>query len=138
MEGMAYPLYRYEIKYWSRFDPGLSKTIQGAFADEAHHVTFGEAVNSDHVRKVGIDERNRLLRLTKDFGQLMTSVFDEVIDHYIGLYQECANQYSELVGDIEIFPGKKLGQLSEEDQARIVQKEIQDEHRRRLERIGLC
>jgi hypothetical protein len=138
MEGMAYPLYRYEIKYWSRFDPGLSKTIQGAFADEAHHVTFGEAVNSDHVRKVGIDERNRLLRLTKDFGQLMTSVFDEVIDHYIGLYQECANQYSALVGDIEIFPGKKLGQLSEEDQARIVQKEIQDEHRRRLTRIGLC
>jgi hypothetical protein len=138
LEGMAYPLYRYEIKYWSRFDPGLSKTIQGAFADEAHHVGFGEAMNAEHARRGGVDERNRLRRLAADFGKLMVAVFDEVIRHYIGLYQECANQYVDLVGDIEIFPGKKLAEVSEEDQARTVLREIQDEHRARLERIDLA
>jgi hypothetical protein len=59
------------------------------------------------------------------------------LNHYVGLYQECANQYTELVGDIEIFPGHKLATLSEEDQVRLLLKEIEEVHQARLSRIGL-
>jgi hypothetical protein len=137
LEGMAYPVYRYEIKYWSRFDAGLSRTIQGAFADEVHHVGFGEAINRDHIKKIGVEERNRIQRMTEQFHILMRDVFEEIIRHYIGLYQECANQYMDVMAEIEIFPGRKMANVSEEEQTRLLLKEIQDEHQERLGRLGL-
>lgn len=137
LEGMAYPLYRYEIKYWSRFDPNLSQIIQGAFADESHHVGFGEAMNAEHLKRTSTEQRARLVVLIRQFHQLMSAVFEEVIRHYVGLYQECADQYRDLVGDIEIFPGRLLGTMTEEDQTRTLLKEIQDEHMKRLARLGI-
>jgi hypothetical protein len=138
LEGMAYPLYRYEIKYWSRFDPNLSRIIQGAFADESNHVGFGEALNAEYLKRTSTEQRARLLVLIRQFHQLMTAVFEEVIHHYVGLYQECANQYRDFVGDIEIFPGRKLADIDEAEQTRVLLKEIQDEHQRRLTRLGIA
>jgi hypothetical protein len=137
LEGMAYPAYRYEIKYWSRFDPELSRTIRGAFADEAHHVGYGEKMISVLIQRAETDEQNRMRRLAREFHLLMTEAFEQIIHHYIGLYQECANQYRDLVGDVEIFKGKTLGELSEEDQTRLLLAEIQTEHRERMARVGL-
>jgi len=138
LEGMAYPVYRYEIRYWSRLDAGLSQTIKGAFADEVHHVGFGEAVNAAYLERAGVDDRNRIRRMTTDCARLMTDIFTEIIRLYIGLYQECANQYMDLMGDIEIFPGHRMASLSEEDQTRLLLREIQEEHEERLARIGLA
>jgi len=44
LEGMAYPIYRYEAAYWSVFAPRLTRLIKGAFADEVHHVLYGERI----------------------------------------------------------------------------------------------
>jgi ribonucleotide reductase beta subunit family protein with ferritin-like domain len=137
LEGMAYPMYRYEIKYWSRFDPGLKRTIQGAFADESHHVTFGEAICREALRRATVEQKSRIVRLLADCHRLMSQAFEEVITHYVGLYQECANQYMDEMGDIEIFPGIRLATVSEDDQARLLLQEIQGEHQDRLRRIGL-
>lgn len=136
LEGMAYPLYRYQRKYWSRIDPGLSQIIEGAFADEVHHVNFGEAIMRQHARGSN-QQRNELQRLAADFHKLMTDVFEGVITHYVGLYQEAANNYKDIMGDIEIFPGHRMATLTEEDQVRMLLKEVQIEHSSRLARIGL-
>src|SRR5207244_9016384 len=93
MEGMAYPIYRYEIKYWSRFDPSLSKIIRGAFADEAHHVTFGEDIVRSQLKRLSVDKRSQIISLLRHMQMLMTEVFEQVIKHYIGLYQEAANHH---------------------------------------------
>ncbi len=37
----------------------------------------------------------------------MTAVFESVIDRYIALYQEAANAHLDLMGDIEICPGRR-------------------------------
>jgi len=76
--------------------------------------------------------------MTTDCARLMTDIFTEIIRLYIGLYQECANQYMDLMGDIEIFPGHRMASLSEEDQTRLLLREIQEEHEERLARIGLA
>ena len=136
LEGMAYPIYRYESAYWSVFDPQLTQLIRGAFADEVHHVKFGEAIISRYT-KMGDDSRNRMLRLATEFHQLMTEVFEATIRHYIHLYQLVANQYMPLIGDIEIFRGKAMRDVSEADQVRILLNEIQVEHQTRMQRIGL-
>jgi hypothetical protein len=137
MEGMAYPLYRYEIKYWSKIDPALSQIIKGAFADEAHHVGFGEAMIRSHISKLDAPKKAELKNLLDQFSGLMTQAFEQVINHYIGLYQECANQYMSVMGDIEIFPGRKMATVSEEDQVRTLLAEIKAEHAERAARIGI-
>ena len=138
MEGMAYPLYRYEIKYWSRIDPSLSQIVRGAFADEAHHVGFGESTIGRRIRGMDATQRGRLRALLDQFSGLMTEAFEQVINHYIGLYQECANQYMEVMGDVEIFPGHRMAAVSEEDQVRLLLAEIRQEHTARSARMGLA
>ncbi|MBM3117045.1 ferritin-like domain-containing protein [Jeongeupia naejangsanensis] len=136
LEGMAYPIYRYESAYWSVFDPSLSQLIRGAFSDEVHHVRFGEAIISRYT-KLGDASRNRMQRLASEFHKLMTDVFESSIQHYIHLYQLVTDQYMEEVGDIEIFQGKKIRDVSEKDQAYILMEQIQQEHQNRMQRIGL-
>ncbi|WP_424195185.1 ribonucleotide-diphosphate reductase subunit beta [Ampullimonas aquatilis] len=137
LEGMAYPLYRYEIRYWSKIDPNLSKIIKVAFADEAHHVGFGEAIASHRLKSTDVDKRNQFQKLMHDFSSLMQDTFDQVIHHYVGLYQVCADNHMDVMGDIDIFPGIKMRDVSEEDQIRLLLKDIEDEHSQRLARIGL-
>jgi hypothetical protein len=67
----------------------------------------------------------------------MTAVFESVIDRYIALYQEAANAHLDLMGDIEIFPGRRMAQITEEEQVRTLLAEIQQEHRKRLGQIGI-
>jgi len=136
LEGMAYPVYRYEIKYWSRLDPALSRIIQGAFADEVHHVTFGEAYIRDFVAK-SPEARNRVTALAHDCRRLLTEVFEAVIHKYIGLYQEAANAHMDLMGDIQIFSGTRMADVSEEEQVRRLLAEIQFEYEKRLRLIGI-
>ena len=84
-----------------------------------------------------IATRNQLSRLAAEFHRLMKDVFHGVITHYIGLYQEAANAHMDLMGDLEIFPGRGMATTSEADQVRILLQEVEDEHSKRLARIGL-
>jgi hypothetical protein len=137
MEGLAYPLYRYEIRYWQRFDPGLSKIIMGAFADESNHVTFGEAIVRDQLRGMGNAKRNNAIKLLKDLQSLMCEAFDDAIKYHIGLYQAAANNHMELVGDVEIFPGRYMRDTDEETQTKLVLEEIKVEQRKRMCNLGI-
>jgi hypothetical protein len=132
MEGLAYPLYRYEIKYWQRFDPGLSKIITGAFADESNHVAFGEAVVRDQLHGMGSVARNKAIKLLKDLQSLMCAAFEDAIKH-----QAAANNHLSLVGDLEIFPGHLLRDTDEEAQTRLLLQEIKAEQGKRLSNLGI-
>jgi hypothetical protein len=136
LEGMAYPVYRYEIKYWSKLDPGLSHIIRGAFADEVHHVSYGEAF----VRSLIAGDaalRHRIQHLLREFERLMSGVFEAVVRNFVGIYQEAANAHMELMGDIMIFPGRKIAELTEEEQVRLLLQEVQQEHTQRLRTLGI-
>ena len=137
MEGMAYPVYRYEIKYWSRVDTALSQIIKGAFADEAHHVGFGEEIVRSQLKGMGSEKRNRAKALLADFQLLMSEVFDGVISQHIALYQQAADNHMDLMGDIEIFPGHFMRDISEEQQVNLLVNEIQMEQKKLLSRVGL-
>lgn len=137
LEGMAYPVYRYEIKYWSQLDPALSRMIQGAFADEVHHVSFGEAFIANEVR-LSADVRNRVQRLIHDCSRLMNDVFAAVVRKYIGLYQEAANAHMDLMGSIQIFPGVRMQDITEKEQVERLLAEIQMEYSKRLAQVGLA
>ncbi|WP_441289778.1 ferritin-like domain-containing protein [Sorangium sp. KYC3313] len=136
LEGMAYPVYRYEMKYWSRFDVGLSQLIKDAFADEVQHVGFG-TTTLGHMIKDDVAVRNQVQKLAPEFHRLMMDVFESIIRHYIGLYQEAANNHMDEIGDLEIFPGRKMADTSEEEQVRIVMHEVEQEYSSRMASVGV-
>lgn len=136
LEGMAFPVYRYESKYWSRLDPGLSEIIRGAFADEVHHTGFGESFLRSHMLKSPI-ERERVTKLVNEFRHLMNEIFRTVIAHYIGLYQAAADEHMDILGDIMIFPNHTMANTSEEEQVRLLMAEVDEEYIRRAQAIGV-
>ena len=68
---------------------------------------------------------------------LMNNVFDSVVRKYIGLYQTVADRHCDLMGDIQIFPGKLMADITEEEQVRTLNTEIQRELSRRLAAINI-
>jgi 1,2-phenylacetyl-CoA epoxidase catalytic subunit len=136
IEGMAFPIYRYESRYWSWFDPGLSQVIRGAFADEVAHTWFGEAF----LRSVVADDvarRNRINALVRDMYQLMQEMFQSHIRRYVSLYQAAANEHMNELGDIMIFKDRKMSEVSEEEQIKHIMNEVAEEYRSRSVAIGL-
>lgn len=138
MEGLAYPLYRYEIRYWQRFDRGLSTIISGAFADESNHVTFGEAVVREQLKGMGSPARNKAIKLLGELQALMCDAFDEAIKYHIGLYQAAADNHMDVIGDLEIFPGRLMRDTDEETQTRLLLAEIKKEQHQRMSNLGIA
>lgn len=137
LEGMAYPLYAYQRKYWSVFDPGLSEIVKRVFSDEIHHVGYGERWMS-HVIHSDPVQMAKVKRLADEFYGLMFEIYEEILGHFIGLYQAASDAHMDLVGGIEIFPGRKMQDISEEEQVRLLLDGVREEHERRLVTLGIA
>lgn len=136
LEGMAYPVYSYEVKYWSRLDPALSEVIRGAFQDEVQHVAFGEALTRSMVNE-SVENKNRASALISQFASIVSEIFDESRQNYVKLYQEAARPYADLIGDIEIFPGHRMADTSADEQVLLLKEQTNREFNRRIARIGI-
>ncbi len=136
LEGMASPLYGYEMRYWRPFDPALVAIIEGAFRDECRHTAFGERlVASLLVRDPAA--RASVQRRVDDLGKKMRDVFAEFLAAFVGFYDLAVQEYPDRCADVEIVPGRRLADTSAEDQVRWLESEIVKGHRKRLERMGL-
>lgn len=136
LEGMAFPLYEYEMRYWRPFDPGLVEIIDGAFRDECRHVGFGEKYLLHHMK----NDRPVRLRVQKKINDLslkMRDVFNEFLTAFVGFYDLATQDYPERCQHIEIIPGRRFNDCSAEDQVRWLEHQIVTGHRKRLQRIGL-
>ncbi len=136
LEGMAFPLYDYEMRYWRPFDPALVEVINGAFRDECRHVGFGEKHLAWRLsRDAGV--RARVQRKIDDLSLKMRDVFEEFLAAFVGFYDLAVQEYPEKCSDVEIIPGRRLLETSAEDQVKWLEREIVSGHRKRLGRIGL-
>ncbi len=136
LEGMAFPLYDYEMRYWRPFDPALVEIIHGAFKDECRHVGFGEK----HLAwRLGRDPgvRQRVQRHVTDLSLKMRDVFAEFLATFVGFYDLAVQEYPERCESVEILPGRRLADTTADEQVRSLEGEIARGHRNRLERIGL-
>lgn len=136
LEGLAHPIYRYEMKYWSRLDPGMSNLIKGALQDEVQHANFGEVYAKRMIEKSS-ECRNKAKKLVVQFKTIVDELFDESRRNYVRLYQEVANNHKDLMGDLEIFPGIMMGKTTEEEQAKQLKYETQLEFDARIKAIGI-
>ncbi len=135
-EGMAYPLYAYEQRYWKPVDPYLSHLIHSAFADESRHVIYGANIvksllRADAGRKARVDALCRQATL------LMGEVFEYYIRKFVKLFDCVAREHGDSFADAEFAPGRLISKTPYEEQIRIIHESIVKQHSALLQRAGL-
>jgi hypothetical protein len=135
LEGMAYPLYAYEQRYWAPVDPYLARLIASAFADETRHVAFGAALVKQGLADDGV--RARVQRLTDDARQVMSEVFGYYVRKFVGLFDAVARRHRTLFAGAVFEPGRLLADTPYEEQIAAIKHTIDSEHGRLLARAGL-
>jgi len=135
LEGMAYPLYAYEQRYWAPVDPYLARLIASAFADETRHVAFGAALVKQGLADDGV--RARVQRLTDDARQVMSEVFAYYVRKFVGLFDAVTRRHRTLFAGAVFEPGRLLADTPYEEQIAAIKHSIDSEHARLLARAGL-
>jgi hypothetical protein len=136
LEGMAYPLYGYEERYWAPVDPYLARLIRSAFADETRHVAFGAALVRGALDGDAA-ARARVQRLVDDARQVMGEVFAYYVRKFVGLFDAVARRHAALFAAAEFEPGRRLADTPYEEQIACIRQSIDREHGRLLLRAGL-
>jgi hypothetical protein len=136
LEGMASPLYGYEMRYWRPFDPALVGIIEGAFRDECRHTAYGERHLASLIER-DPSARRSVQRRVDELGKKMRDVFADFLAAFVGFYDLAVQEYPGRCAQVEIVPGRRLADTTAEEQVRWLEAEIVRGHRRRLERMGL-
>jgi hypothetical protein len=135
LEGMAFPLYAYEQRYWAPVDPYLSRLIASAFADETRHVAFGAVLVERGLADAAV--KARVQRLTDDARQVMDEVFAYYVRKFVGLFDAVARRHRTLFAGAVFEPGRLLADTPYEEQIAAIRRSIETEHTRLLARAGL-
>jgi hypothetical protein len=136
LEGMAYPLYGYEERYWARVDPFLARLVRSAFVDETRHCAFGAAL----VRSLLADDpacRARVKARCEQARTAMAEVFAYYVRKFVGAFDAVARRHGELFAGAELAPGKLISETPYQEQVEMIHQRIDTEHARLLERAGL-
>lgn len=136
LEGMAYPLYAYEERYWRPIDPYLARLVRSAFVDETRHVAFGAHL----VKELLADdpaEKARVTRLCGEARQALREVFQYYVRVFVGLFDAVARRHRELFAGAEMSPGKLISETPYAEQVALIHHSIDSEHTRLLGAAGL-
>jgi hypothetical protein len=137
LEGMAYPLYAYEERYWQAVDPYLARLIRGAFTDETRHVAFGAAI-VQALLAGDPGHRNRVVTLCAEARLAMREVFDFYVRKFVSLFDAVARRHRDVFADAEFAPGRRIADTPYQEQVATIHASIDREHTRLLQRAGLA
>ncbi|MFY1634214.1 VlmB-like protein [Solwaraspora sp. WMMB335] len=108
IEGVLAPAAELSERKWQMLDPAASEIARGASIDEIRHLTVGSSILRDHLA-AHPGYRPRLLDILRKGRQLWDDLPEEAyIMRRETLFQEGMAQYADLVGDYEVWPGRRL------------------------------
>jgi len=138
VEGVLAPSAELSERKWRLLDPAAAEIERGANIDEIRHLTVGSSVVRQYLldhpaetpRVLDIISRGRAL-----WAQLPTA--DTIVRREM-LFQAGLEQHADLVGDYEIWPGKKLIETTVEDRLGAAQQWSAEMQNSRLQYMGLA
>jgi hypothetical protein len=108
IEGVLAPAAELSERKWDPFDPAASEIARGAAIDEIRHLSVGSSIIRDHLRRRP-EHRPRLLEILRDGRRLWDDLPDRrYVIRREELFQEGMRQHADLVGDYEVWPGRRL------------------------------
>ncbi|MBC2865204.1 VlmB-like protein [Streptomyces mexicanus] len=108
VEGVLAPAAELSERKWKVLDPSAALVERGANMDEIRHLAVGSAVIRDHLTRRP-DQRPHLLSLIQQGRDLWEKLpMAEVLFRRESLFQEGLAEHGHLLGDYEIWPGRRL------------------------------
>ena len=115
VEGVLAPAAELSERKWRRLDPAASEIEHGAAIDEIRHLTVGSTIVRRHLL-AHPEDRSRLGELIVRGQSLWGSVpVLDMLTRRETLFQEGLAQHAAVVGDYEIWPGRRLVDTTPEE-----------------------
>jgi hypothetical protein len=137
VEGVLAPSAELSERKWRLLDPAAAEIERGANIDEIRHLTVGSSV----VRQYLLDhpeEKQRVLDIIMGGRQLWTTLpTGEVIMKRERLFQKGLKEQAAVVGDYEIWPGRRLIDTTPEERLEAAHSWSMEMQDSRLRYMGL-
>ena len=138
VEGVLAPSAELSERKWRVLDPAGAEIERGANIDEIRHLTVGSSVVRDCLRKRP-DEKSRVLDIIVRGRQLWANLpTTEVIFKREMLFQEGMRQHADVIGEYEIWSGRRLIDTTPEERLSAAASWSADMQNSRLQYMGLA
>lgn len=115
VEGVLAPASEMSERKWRLLDPPAAEAAHGANLDEVRHLCVGSAVVREHLEQHP-EERERLLGLVSEgLGLWRRLPIQDVILRREMLFQQGIGEVTEVLGDYELVPGRRLRETGIEE-----------------------
>jgi hypothetical protein len=137
LEGALAPTAELAERKWRPLDPAAAEIDKGAGIDEIRHLTVGAAIAKQHL-DAHPEDRDRVASLVRRGMHMWTvlPVADMVLRRET-LFQQGLEQHADVVGDYEIWPGRRLVDTTPEERQAMAEQWSREMRESRLEYIGL-
>lgn len=138
LEGALAPAAELSERKWRPLDPAAAEISRGAGIDEIRHLTVGAAIARQHLLDHP-EDRDRVAALIAD-GMRMWDYLPthEMVAHREELFQRGLELNADVVGDYEIWPGRRMIDTTPEERQATADQWSQDMKAGRLKYIGLA
>ena len=138
VEGVLAPAAELSERKWRVLDPAAAEIERGAGIDEIRHLTVGSAIVRRHVRD-NPGDAGRLRDLIARGQQLWQSIpILDLLGRREALFQDGLAEHAAVVGDYEIWPGRRLVDTTPEERITQAIRWSLDMQQARLEYMGLA
>ena len=138
IEGALAPAAELSERKWRPLHPAAAEIDRGAGIDEIRHLTVGAAIARKHLADHPGD-RDRVVELIRAgmalWDELPTT---ELLYSREVLYQEGLREHADVVGDYEIWPGRRLVDTTPEERLTTAQRWTAEMKAQRLAYMGLA
>ncbi|HZN18528.1 MAG TPA: hypothetical protein VFB84_10155 [Micromonosporaceae bacterium] len=137
VEGFLAPSFELSERKWRPIDPVMADMEKGAGIDEVRHLAVGSSIIREHLGSHP-EDKERLLDVVRNGMMLWAQlpVFDQLA-RWEALFQEGMAQHADLVGDYEVWPGRRLIDTTPEERISKALELTGTVHMTRLTDMGL-
>jgi len=137
LEGALAPAAELSERKWRPLDPAASEIDKGAGIDEIRHLTVGAAVGKQYLAEHP-EHRGRVVEMIRQ-GMEMWDVLPvhEMVHQREEWFQRGLELHGDLVGDYEVWPGRRLVDTTPEERQDTADRWSDDMKAQRLRYMGL-
>lgn len=137
VEGVLAPSAELSERKWRPFDPAAADIERGAGIDEIRHLTVGSSIARDHLLRYPQDKRRVLDLIGRGLALWDRLPTTEQLRRREMLYQEGLDRHKDVVGDYELWEGRRLVDTTPEERMRTAMEWSRQMQAVRLAYMGL-
>jgi hypothetical protein len=137
LEGALAPAAELSERKWRPLDPAAAEIDRGAGIDEIRHLTVGAAIGRQHLIEHPEDKDRVLAMIGRGMRMWEELPTHEMVHDREVLFQEGLRAHADVVGDYEIWPGRRLVDTTPRERQDAADRWSEEMKHKRLKYMGL-